>query len=170
MNIQIEPTRIDDLDEIFHLYNEAIAYQKKVGNNHWLGFEREMVEQELAENRHFKILGNGHIIGTFLYTLSDPLIWKDANAIPAIYIHRIATNPVARGNNLVEKIIEWSKAFAAANQLQYIRIDTGAGNDRLINYYIKCGFTYLGDTKVDYTPDLPLHYKDGSFALLQLAV
>lgn len=166
----IEPTVISDLGRIFQIYDEAILYQKKYGNNHWLGFSEEMVTSEIREQRHFKILNDHQIIGTFVYTLSDPLIWKVANDTPAIYIHRIATSPEARGNNLVGHIVRWAKVFAKEKNLQFIRIDTGSGNERLIDHYIKCGFTFLGDTAVDYTPDLPLHYQNGKFALLEMAV
>ncbi|MES2276044.1 MAG: GNAT family N-acetyltransferase [Bacteroidota bacterium] len=166
----IEPTLVSDLEAIFQLYEEAILYQKKYGNNHWLGFSEEMVKKEIEENRHFKVLNDQLLIGTFVYTLSDRLIWKAANDIPAIYIHRIATSPEARGNNLVGHIVNWAKIFAREKNLQFIRMDTGSGNDRLIGHYIKCGFTFLGDTTVDYTPDLPLHYQNGKFALLELPV
>jgi hypothetical protein len=43
--------------------------------------------------------------------------------------------------------------------LNFIRIDTGNGNDRLINHYIKCVFTLLGDTAIDYKPNPPLIIK-----------
>jgi ribosomal protein S18 acetylase RimI-like enzyme len=166
----IEPTVVSDLDGIFRIYDAAIVYQKKYGNNHWLGFSEEMVKKEIEEQRHFKIISNYQLMGTFVYTLSDPLIWKAANDTPAIYIHRIATGPEARGNNLVGHIVNWAKAFAKERQLQFVRIDTGSGNERLIGHYINCGFTFLGDTTVDYTPDLPLHYQNGKFALLEMPV
>lgn len=170
MQIQIQNSRHIDLNAIFALYNDAIAYQKKVGNNHWLGFEQTLVAKEIDEQRHYVIIAEGQIAGTFCVTFSDPLIWKEADEMPAIYIHRIATSQYFRGYNLVKQIINWAKEFAKINNLQYIRMDTGSGNDRLINYYISCGFTFIGDTTVNYTTDLPAHYKNGSFALLEMPV
>ena len=168
MQIAIQPTRQQDIPVIFGLYDDAIAYQKQVGNNHWLGFEEELISKEISENRHFKILGDDEIVATFCVTFSDLAIWKDSDATPAIYIHRIATSQKARGQNLLKYIIDWAKGFAKDNNLQYVRMDTGGGNTRLIDYYLKSGFTLLGETKVDYTPDMPAHYKDGLFALLQM--
>ena len=50
-------------------------------------------------------------------------------------------------------------------------MDTGSGNERLINYYSRCGFAILDtNVKVDYTPDLPAHYENGVFTLLEMAV
>lgn len=170
MEIEIAKTTVGDIPAIFKLYDEAIAFQKEVGNNHWLGFEIALIEKEISEERHFKVVGDDEVISTFCITLNDPLIWKDSDLVRAVYIHRIATSKNARGNNVLKHIIAYTIDYAKEQELQYIRMDTGAGNDRLIGYYIKNGFTFIGDTKVNYTPDLPAHYKDGSFALLQMSV
>jgi ribosomal protein S18 acetylase RimI-like enzyme len=170
MQIEVQHTRQEDSEIIFSLYNDAIAYQKEVGNNHWLGFEPELIAREINEQRHFKILADGQIVATFCITVSDPLIWKDSDDTRAVYIHRIATSQTSRGNNLLKHLIGWAKEFAKVNDLSYIRLDTGSGNDRLINYYVKSGFTFLGNTSVNYTPDLPAHYENGSFALFQMLV
>jgi ribosomal protein S18 acetylase RimI-like enzyme len=170
MEIQIQNTQPRDIDTIFQLYEDAIDYQKKVGNNHWLGFERTKVEKEIREKTHYKILAGEKIVGTFCITLSDPVIWKDPDETTAVYIHRIATSPSFRGNNLLSHIIHWARAFAQSNTLSYIRMDTGEGNDRLINYYIHNGFTFVRSTTIIFTPELPAHYSGGSFALLQMSV
>ncbi len=75
----------------------------------------------------------------------------------AVYIHRIATRQTFHGHNLLKYLLVWAKDFAKTNGLSYIRMDTGSGNDRLINYYVMNGFTFLGNTSVHYTPDLPAH-------------
>jgi GNAT superfamily N-acetyltransferase len=170
MQIQIQHTLQTDAAFIFSLYDEAIIYQKKVGNNHWLGFEPELIAKEIAEQRHYKIVADDKIVATFCITLSDRLIWTDSASTAAVYIHRIATSQSFRGNNLLKHIIDWAREFANVHELSYIRMDTGAGNDRLINYYVSNGFTLIGNTSVNYTTDLPEHYKDGIFALLQMEV
>lgn len=170
MEINIQHTRQDDVAAIFGLYDDAIAYQKTAGNNHWLGFETGLVLQEMSEGRHYTILGDGAIVATFCITLSDPNIWQDSDNVRAVYIHRIATSRHFRGNNVLAHIVDWAKLFAKANNLTYIRMDTGGGNDRLINYYVAKGFTLVGNTAIKWVPGLPEHYKNGVFALLQMAV
>lgn len=81
MEIQILSTREQDLDIVFRLYDEAIRYQKEIGNNHWLGFSREMITGD-----------------------------------------------------------------------------------------VKNGFTYRSNTGITYTPDLPVHYENGTFAPLEMTV
>jgi ribosomal protein S18 acetylase RimI-like enzyme len=171
MFIQIQHTTHTDIPAIFSLYTEAIQYQKQVGNNYWLGFEMALIEKEINENRHFTVLLDGRIGSTFIITLDDKLIWKTAQDEEAVYIHRIATAQSCRGNDLVKHIIEWAKTYAEQHQLSFIRMDTGSGNDRLINYYTRCGFTIIDtNIKVDYTPDLPAHYENGKFTLLEMVV
>ena len=117
MLIQIQHTTTEDIPAIFALYDDAIHYQKQVGNNYWLGFEVALIEKEIAENRHFKILLDGKIGGTFMITLDDKLIWKTGQDDPAVYIHRIATAQACRGNDLVKHIIEWTKTYAQHHHL-----------------------------------------------------
>ena len=167
--MQITNTQQEDLADIFAIYDDAIAYQKEAGNNHWLGFEEALLLKEIEELRHYKITDDGRIVATFVITLSDPAIWQDLNRA-AVYIHRIAIRKDFRGNNVLGAIITWARTYAKENSLPLIRLDTGTGNDRLINYYKKCGFNYLGDTTIAYTPDLPAHFKDGHFALLEMTV
>jgi Acetyltransferase (GNAT) family len=171
MTIGISPTKEEDIPAVQRLYDEAIEYQKKAGNNHWLGFANEIIRKEIKEERHFKILIDGTIGATFVITFEDPLIWKDWQNDPALYIHRIAVSHASRGNDLVKQIITWSKDVASLKHLHYLRMDTGSGNDRLINYYIRCGFSVVStDTRVAWSNELPAHYKDGVFTLLQMAV
>ncbi len=170
MNVEIVHTQNQDITEIFKLYDDAIAYQKEVGNNHWLGFEESLVQTEINERRHFKMMAKGELVGTFCIAYSDAAIWQFANETSAIYIHRIAASKNSRGLHLVKHIVDWAKTFAGEHGISYIRMDTGSGNDRLINYYIRCGFSFLGDTSVAWSPGLPAHYQNGSFALLEMHI
>lgn len=157
-----------DIDEIFKIYDEAMAHQKKVTTRGWKGFERSLIEKEINENRHY-IIKEGNVIAcTFVITLDDPVIWKEKNDDAAIYLHRIAVRPAYKGNSYVKKIIEWAKGYAKENHLNYIRLDTHSGNDKINQYYIDCGFTYLGETEIEWTTDLPLHYKEGPFSIFEI--
>ena len=168
--ITIAHTLPEDIDTIFVLYDDAIAYQKQVGNNHWLGFERTLVEKEIAEKRHYKVLMGNEIVGTYCITREDKLIWQGDSEPPAIYIHRIATSAKARGQNLVKHILKWAVITANQEKAEFIRIDTGAGNNRLVDYYVSCGFKMIGTTSVKFEPGMPEHYKNGVFALLEMPV
>ncbi|MGY0037193.1 GNAT family N-acetyltransferase [Pedobacter sp. NJ-S-72] len=158
-----------DIDAIFNLYDQATTHQKNMGAGlYWQGFERSLIEKEIEEKRHYKITVDGELACTFCIAHKDPAIWKEKDKDPAVYIHRIATNPLLRGNSYVKHIIAWASEFAKDNQRDFIRIDTGSGNDKLNNYYISCGFNYLGVTQLEDVSSLPAHYKHGSFSLFEI--
>ena len=168
--MEILLSKIDDIDVIFELYDYATTFQKKVGTNSWKGFERTMIEDEIAAQRHFVIRDENQISATFVLTFSDPIIWKEADNDPSVYIHRIATHPDFRGRNYVQKIVNWTKEYAKNEGKKFVRLDTTSGNEPLNQYYIKCGFTYKGNSEIEWTNELPEHYKDGSFALFEIEI
>lgn len=168
MNIQ--NSTISDIDEIFRLYKIAVDFQKTKFAVHWPEFERSLVETEIAESRQWKIVINDQVACVWATTFSDPQIWEKRNDDPAVYIHRIATNPDFRGQNLVQEIVEWAKQYALANHKRFIRLDTVGDNPGLISHYIKCGFDFLGLSKLQNTAGLPAHYDNATVSLFQLEV
>ena len=94
-----------DLETIFDLYDAAIAHQKAVSHLHWLPFDRALVATEIAEGRQWKIIIDGQIACVFVTAYADPAIWGDRDQQPSVYLHRIVTNPLFRGRNLVSEIV-----------------------------------------------------------------
>ncbi len=168
--MEITTSQNKDIDTIFDLYEAATNFQKKVGTNSWKGFERKMIEEEIAEKRHFIIRESNQISATFVLAFSDPIIWKEADKESAVYIHRIATHPDFRGRNYVQKITNWVIDYARKLEKNYVRLDTTSGNELLNQYYIKSGFTYKGISEIEWTKELPEHYKEGAFALFEIKI
>ncbi len=160
-----------DIDEIFRLYRLASAHQIAVkGTVVWPEFDRSMVVQEVAEGRQWKLLLGDTIACVWAITFDDPEIWGARNADPAMYLHRIATNPDYRGRGCVATIVQWAKAYARQHQKRFVRLDTVGENHGLIAHYTKCGFTYLGLTKLTDTASLPAHYHEATVSLFELVV
>lgn len=168
--VQIIPSTLDDIDRIFELYDAGTAYQKAVGGLAWQGFERGLIEREIAEERQFKIVADGKVVCVFVLTFDDAILWRERSVDPAIYVHRIAIDPAFRGKGYVKRIVAWAHEYCRAHGKRFIRMDTGSGNDRLNAYYISCGFTYLGVVTYDDAEGLPAHYKTGSSSLFEMAV
>ncbi len=170
MNFQVQNSNINDIDEIFRLYKIATDFQKTRFTVHWPEFDRKLIETEIAENRQWKIVADGKIACVWATTFNDPQIWEERNEDPSVYIHRIATNPDFRGQNLVGQIVEWVKIYAKENQKQFVRMDTVGDNTGLINYYTKCGFDFLGLLKLKNTEGLPAHYDNATVSLFQMTL
>ena len=168
--MKIENTTIADIPAIMELYAEATELQKTVGIKSWKGFETEMVQKEILEDRHYNIVDENTISCTFLIAFNNPLIWKDLGDDKAIYLHRVATSTAFRGRSYMKKIVAWAIDYARDNNLNYIRLDTHSGNPGLTKYYESCGFTEMGIRSITWTPDLPVHYKDGPFSIFEIAL
>ena len=168
--MQIINSTAADTQAIFKLYDDAIAFQKTKFTKHWQGFDLALVETEIKENRQFKIMMADTIVCIFAITFNDVAIWGDKDEQPSIYIHRIVTNPLFRGNNFVNEIIIWAKKYGKENGRQFIRMDTWGDNQKLIDYYKKCGFTFLGLSGKMNAKDLPKHYSDIQLSLFEIKI
>lgn len=168
--MRIEKSSIEDLVAHMELYDKAIAYQHALGKVNWLGFEERTVLEELRRGQQYKIVIDKQVACVFLLADSDPIIWEEKNKEPAIYIHRIATNPLFRGQNFVVKIIDFVKIIAKQKQKEFIRMDTTAGNERLNHYYEQCGFNIVATIALQGNTDMPAHYRNNSFTLFEMRV
>ncbi|VAW11303.1 Acetyltransferase, GNAT family [hydrothermal vent metagenome] len=158
-----------DIIEIFRLYELATVFQKiKFPENQWPKFDKGLIATEIKENRQFKYLIDDEIACIWAVTFSDPQIWEDKENDFSIYIHRIATNPDFRGNNFVEKIVEWSKNYAQKHDKRFIRMDTCGKNEGLIRHYSNCGFDFLGIKKLKDTSELPSHYHNADVCFFEI--
>jgi ribosomal protein S18 acetylase RimI-like enzyme len=122
--MDIQNSTIADIDEIFLLYKVATELQKAKQVVLWPEFDRALIENEIHENRQWKMLIDNEIACIWASTFSDPLIWGKRNIDPAVYIHRIATNPSFRGRKLVSEIVDWAIKYAKSYNKQFIRMDT----------------------------------------------
>ena len=169
LKINILNSSLKDIDEIFRLYKIATDFQKiKFPDNQWPVFERSLVTTEIKENRQWKIVINNTIACIWATNFSDPEIWKEKDIDPAVYIHRIATNPDFRGQNLVLEIVKWATIYAFENDKNFVRMDTCGDNNKLINHYTTNGFEFLGMKKLKNSNNLPSHYLDADVCYFEI--
>jgi len=169
VHMEIKNSSVNDIDEIFRLYKLAADYQRlKQTVVVWPDFKKVLVETEIAENRQWKLMIDGATACVWATTFSDEQIWEERNADAAIYIHRIATNPVFRGQNFVSIITEWAKEYAATHGLDFVRLDTLGNNTKLIQHYTSAGFRFLGLFDLKDTRGLPDHYHNKPVCLFEI--
>lgn len=167
--MNITNSTLDDIPEIFRLYQLATDYQKKAfPGNVWPDFDQDFIATEVLENRQFKIVIDNQITCIWAITYNDADIWEEKENNDAIYIHRIATNPDFRGNNFVQLIADWSKDFGKKENKKFIRMDTCGQNDRLINHYKSCGFNFLGMKKLKDSSSLQEHYQNADVCYFEI--
>ncbi len=168
--MQITNCTIADIQLMLTFYDMARDLQQEKSIRHWQSFDPTMLKTEIEERRQWKILEGDAIACIFMTVYNDPYIWGERNNDPSIYIHRIATHRDYRGNNYTLKIIDWAKEQGRTLGKKFIRMDTWGDNPKLINYYVKCGFTLLEIITPESTGNLPAHYSCISLALLEIPV
>jgi hypothetical protein len=155
----IENCTPGDVETILGLYQSARELQTTKQMVVWPIFERSFIEQEILEQRQWKLLADKIIACNWAITFKDKEIWGEKDKDDSVYIHRIATNPAMHGNRYIDKIVEWAKVYAKQKDKNFIRLDTLGNNTKLIEHYISAGFEFLGITRLTDTANLPGHYR-----------
>lgn len=163
----IKNSQLEDVSAIFDLYRIATTYMKSKNQVYWPEFPEELIINEIQEARQWKLLMDEQIACIWATAFNDELIWGNTNSEKSLYIHRIATNPIFRGQNLVHHLMLWANEFGKSKSLKYIRLDTVGLNKGLIRHYEKLGFNFLGAKELQNTNGLPAHYKDGPVCYFQ---
>ena len=167
--MRIETSTIEDIETIVGLYEDADAYQKIITKQALKEFDPKLLEPEIRQERHWKIIIDEQIACVFTISFEDSTFWGTRAMDQAIYIHRIATNPLFRGNSFVKYIVTWSRLYARQNGRRYIRVHTAAGNLKLAGYFISCGFNYMGRVKFE-SEELPVQRKQLYWALFEIII
>ncbi len=164
-------SELSDIDSIFGLFDSAIEYQKRKGYELWPQFSKALIETEIAEKRHWKILSGDRIVCIFSVLYNDPVIWgEERDKHPSVYLHRIAVNPLFKGQNAMLLIKQWAMEHANQKNKKYVRMDTWGNNKTLRDYYISCGFNYIGQQYLMKITGLPSHYGGSVLSLFQIEV
>ena len=168
--IKIVNTTKEDLKEILWLFEQVLQWQGKNGYKVWNFIDEAALEKDIEERLQYKITRHDNILCIFTVGYRDPFTWGERDQSDAIYLHRIVTNPLFKGQRQFENVLWWTKQLARLNNLPYIRMDTWADNSKIIRYYKSFGFEFVGNYKTPDAEALPLQNRNLHVALLELKV
>ena len=169
MEFDFAPCQREDIPRLTEMFDEAAAFQQRISEQRWMGFEAERLESEIDREQIWKLVDGDQIACVFVWVTSDEQIWENSENDRAIYLHRIAVTEQYRGKGCMQAILEWSKSLCVERGWDFIRVDTWARNEKLVGYYIQCGFRYVREIDPADIEGLPAHYGQ-PLALLQLDV
>jgi hypothetical protein len=167
MNHKVIQASLDDTSLIFSLFEQAIQYQK---DNHYIGwnsFDKDFITADIKEGLLYKIMDGGDAQCIFCVCYSDKLIWREQEKGDAIYLHRIVLNRKFQGVKIFRTVLDWAVETIHKKKLKFVRMDTWAGNTKLINYYKSYGFRFVENYTTGDTTDLPLQHRNLNVALLE---
>ena len=164
----IQKSRRSSLKEFENFWAAALAYQKERHLPLWSPFPEATISSEMGEGRHFSGFISGDVLaGFFSVTHSDPAIWGEAERGDAIYIHRMCVNPACKGNNFTARVLSWACGYAVGKDRKFVRMDTWASTQSLIDYYVKCGFKLIGTKTLTDFSQLAPHYRGQELAMFE---
>jgi ribosomal protein S18 acetylase RimI-like enzyme len=169
-DFKIVNTTIEDLDEILWLFEKAMDLQGKNGYKVWDGIDKIALKKDIESGLQYKIVRDNNILCIFSIQHNDPFIWRDRDQNDAIYLHRIVVNPNFKGQRQFEKVLNWAKHFAQQNHLKFVRMDTWADNEKIIDYYKSFGFKFIEYYRTTAAPELPIQNRNLNVALLEMAL
>jgi hypothetical protein len=114
-------TEESDLHFIYQLFDDAISYQQKNSFPVWPGYDKEVLLNDIRQQRQFKLVQQQEISYIFSICYSDKIIWRDKDKGDAVYLHRMVVSPKFKGEKRFGIILEWTKKHAKDRHLRYIR-------------------------------------------------
>lgn len=167
---KIENTLPTELEYISQLYDEAIRFQEAKGFPAWVGFDKNVLANDIQNGNHYKLIATSQVAIVFSVCYSDKIIWRHMEKGDAVYLHRIVVNPAFRGQKLFAAILDWTIKHAKEKKLRFVRMDTWASNTTLIEYYKSFGFMFMEYYTTPDSIDLPSQNRNLAVALLELMV
>lgn len=149
-------------------WDSARSYQMERGLPSWGEFPADLIAWEISQELHFTAYDyDSECIGYFSLATSDPEIWGEHEKGDAIYIHRMCVNPAKRGKSFTAHVLSWARGYGIASHRKFVRMDTWAANEPLVEYYKSCGFKHVRDKQLGSMPKLLGHYDNIVLALFQ---
>lgn len=167
--MEISLCQTPDIERLIQLYEEAGQWQREHSDFSWGSFEAQTLQQEIERRELYKIMVNGQIACVFKMILNDPVIWREKDNEPSVYLHRIAGGAAYRGAGFMKFLIAWAVDFCRQHNRHYIRLDTWGLNQKLTDYYLSVGFRLVGSKFISEADGLPPHYS-GKLNLFEMAV
>jgi GNAT superfamily N-acetyltransferase len=168
MNPLVSPATLSDLAFVFDLFEKAIQYQKNNEYIGWNSYDKNFIKADIEQGLLYKIVNGDNVLCIFSICYTDHLIWREREKGNAIYLHRIVLNREFQGLKIFRFVLHWAIKQVHDQKLKYVRMDTWAGNTKLINYYKGYGFRFIENYTTQDTIDLPVQHRNLNVALLEL--
>ncbi len=167
-NYNILNTTKSDLPDVRGLFQLAMNLQGKNGYKVWDSIDKVALENDIKSGLQYKIVQASKILCIFSIQFSDPFIWRERDQNDAIYLHRIVVNLHYKGQKQFEKVLNWAKEKAAQLNRSFVRMDTWADNDKIIEYYKSFGFKLIEYYTTPDAEELPIQNRNLKVALLEI--
>lgn len=168
MHIQRASTA--DIPRIKQLYDEAIGFQRREGHPYWKALDLAVIEADIAAGSQYLLSLDLHTAGIFSFCPPSPMdedLWQGMQPHSARYINRIIVGRAWQGLSLLAPMLAWCERETLRLDLDRLRLDTWADNQRLSDYYSRYGFVHMGERITSAGPDLSPQYRNLRLAIME---
>ena len=150
MNIVIRHAEINDVHAVSEILIEAASWLEKNGIPLWNVYDlsEERLHEDVASGLYFLAEVDGKAIGTFKYTMVDPLCWPDANDGESAFVHRVAVRRDYAGGMVSTAMLNWAVDQTKELGRRSLRLDCEISRNKLRIIYERFGFQYHSDKHV----------------------
>ncbi|PLT30771.1 GNAT family N-acetyltransferase [Peribacillus deserti] len=142
--VEIKLAETADVPDITRLLNKVTMDLHQRGINQWTyPWEKEEIERDIKQGNCYKLLNDLQLAGTFCMRGIDQLKYLNIPA-DSLYLAQIAILPRYQGKGAGAQIISFART-AAELLHKPLFLDCWAGNEKLKRFYVRNGFSYLGD-------------------------
>jgi ribosomal protein S18 acetylase RimI-like enzyme len=144
--LSIRHARVDEASIVLNLWQKSAHWLNSNGIYQWRPefFNLEQVIEFMTNGSDVYLAEiDKEIVGTYILTWSDSLIWKELDSLDSGYIHRFAVNRDYKGRGIGKFLLKAAEEQIKLKGKTLIRLDCMADNIRLNQYYKESGFNFI---------------------------
>ena len=139
--------KYDDLDVVMALLDSRIHWLRVQGSDQWSTGStfRTRLTNHIERGETWLLEDNGEAVATITVgTVGDPDFWTPSELRErAMYVSKMASKIVRRGESLGALMIQWTRDQAAKLGLDFVRWDAWRTNPKLQDYYLSIGARHV---------------------------
>lgn len=151
-----------EVDKVIDTLKEVSAWGRSIGLNVWK--DEDLTKEKLLKYAKEEEFCLGKVSGdnacAMILQWKDSLFWPGAKDNEAGYIHKLCVRRQYAGQGLPGKLVGFALEECRKKKINYLRLDTGWTNKKLIEMYEGLGFEIVDK--------FPLG--NGAFALMELKI
>lgn len=141
----------EEADQVIGLLTEIAKWIQDNKIDQWsslaVGLDDDDIKATINQDQVYAMKRDGKMVATFtLYDEQgawDKYLWGELSD-NAIYVHRLAVALPEKGMGLGKKLLDWIEQMAKQTGITMIRLDCVTHNKKLNDFYVRCGYIYLG--------------------------
>lgn len=156
---QFKKAKIENLEEIWPIFKDAIARRKSDGSNQWQdGYPNlNVLSQDIKNEKGFILLENNEIVGYCAIFINDEVDYEEIDGKwlskgDFVVFHRLAIAEDHLSKGLSTQIFEHIETYARQNNIKSIKADTNFDNPAMLHLFKKMGYHYCGEIKIKGSP------------------